>query len=279
MLRLFRLRPDDHVPGLLPIVTSIGLGLGVMSILTLALGLAGVLNRFTAIAVLVGGIALAVVEAVRYGRGRRPGEADAAVRAWFGGSAGWAWLWLAVVPLLAIVAVGAMVPPGFLWTPDEPHGYDVVEYHLQVPRKWYEAGRIVPLGHNVFSFFPFNVEMHYLLAMHLRGGPWSGMYLAQLMHASYVVLAVLAVYAFAPTLSPLGVGRGVRRCGRRLRAVAHAARADRLQRGRAIALRHAGDRVDAVRGQGADRWLRRRQCAGERSPWRGRWRASPAARS
>ena len=48
-----------------------------------------------------------------------------------------------------------------------------------------------------FLIFPFNVEMHYLLAMHLRGGPWAGMYLAQLMHLSYVVLAVLAVYAFA----------------------------------------------------------------------------------
>jgi hypothetical protein len=206
LLRLFRLRPDDHVPGLLPIVTSSGLGLGVLSILVLALGLAGLLSRFTAIALLAAGVALAVIEAVRYGRGRRPGEADAAVRAWSGAPAGWAWLWLAVVPLLAIAAVGAIVPPGFLWTPDEPHGYDVVEYHLQVPREWYEAGRIVPLGHNVFSYFPFNVEAHYLLAMQVCGGPWNGMYLAQLMHASYVVLSVLAVYAFARTLTPSASG-------------------------------------------------------------------------
>ena len=84
---------------------------------------------------------------------------------------------------------GRWCPRGFCAAPDEPHGYDVVEYHLQVPREWYEAGRIVPLGHNVFSYFPFNVETHYLLAMHVRGGPWSGMYLAQLMHASYVVLS------------------------------------------------------------------------------------------
>ena len=37
-------------------------------------------------------------------------------------------------------AVRRLVPPGLLWG-DEPNGYDVVEYHLQVPRKWYEAGR------------------------------------------------------------------------------------------------------------------------------------------
>jgi hypothetical protein len=89
-----------------------------------------------------------------------------------------------------------------LWHPDEPHGYDVVEYHFQIPREWYEAGRIEPLRHNVFSYFPFNVEMHYLLAMHLRGGPWKGMYLAQLMHVGYVALSVLAVYGVARASAP-----------------------------------------------------------------------------
>jgi hypothetical protein len=92
-----------------------------------------------------------------------------------------------------MMTIGAMLPPYTLWTPQEPHGYDVVEYHLQVPREWYEAGRIFPLHHNVFSFLPFNVEMHYLLAMHLRGGPWAGMYLAQFMHGAFVILSVIAV--------------------------------------------------------------------------------------
>jgi MFS family permease len=58
----------------------------------------------------------------------------------------------------------------------------------------------VALHHNVFSYFPFNVEMHYLLAMHLHGGPsapWAGMYLAQLMHATMCALAVVAVYGLA----------------------------------------------------------------------------------
>ena len=57
-----------------------------------------------------------------------------------------------------------------------PSGYDVVEYHLQVPREWLELGRITPLHHNVFSFFPFNVEDSQitLLAMNLHAGPWAG---------------------------------------------------------------------------------------------------------
>src|SRR5213078_1298611 len=98
---------------------------------------------------------------------------------------------------LSIVA--ALVPPGVMWG-DEPHGYDVVEYHLQLPREWYELHRIVPLHHNVFSYFPLATEMHYLLAMQFRHTPWAGMYVAQLMHVAMSALAVVAVYAMGRAL-------------------------------------------------------------------------------
>jgi hypothetical protein len=39
--------------------------------------------------------------------------------------------------------------------------------------------------------------MHYLLAMNLRGGPWAGMYLCQIMHLSFFALMVAAVYGLA----------------------------------------------------------------------------------
>ena len=58
----------------------------------------------------------------------------------------------------------------------------------------------MPLHHNVFSYLPFNVEMHYLLAMHLRGGPWAGMYLAQFVHAAFIALSILAAGAIAGRL-------------------------------------------------------------------------------
>ncbi|HTL30410.1 MAG TPA: glycosyltransferase family 39 protein, partial [Tepidisphaeraceae bacterium] len=109
------------------------------------------------------------------------------------------WLLLLLAPLLGIALTGALVPPGLLWG-DEPNGYDVVEYHLQVPREWCEAGRITPLQHNAFSYFPFNVEMQYLLAMEIQGGPWKGMYLAQLMHVAMVALGIGAVYGLVKEL-------------------------------------------------------------------------------
>jgi hypothetical protein len=103
-----------------------------------------------------------------------------------------------IIPFAALAIVGTNIMPAVLWNPIDPHPYDVMCYHLQVPREWYELGRIVPLNHNVYSFFPFAAEMNYLLAMHLRGGPWAGMYLAQLMSFTYMALAVLTVAAAMP---------------------------------------------------------------------------------
>jgi hypothetical protein len=175
----------------LVLVTSAALGLGMYSLIVLGLGLAGWLNMVTSIIVLL--LGLIAGGCVLFSSGFKFGTQ----MIWPAQPAGWGWLLLLAVPFVAIMTAGAMLPPYLLWSPDEPHGYDVVEYHLQVPREWYEAGRVIPLDHNVFSYFPFNVEMHYLLAMHLRGGPWAGMYLAAFMHGWMIVLAAAAAGAFA----------------------------------------------------------------------------------
>jgi hypothetical protein len=163
------------------LVTSIAAGMGILSLLVLGLGLRGWLNRDWAIALLCIGIAIAAIPG--YQLTRKPREDSPAN-----------WPLIAMAPLAALVFIAALFPPGLLWGSSDPNGYDVVEYHLQVPREWFEAGKIVPLHYNVFSYFPFNVEMHYLLAMRLQSGPWHGMYLAQLMHATMCALTVAAVW-------------------------------------------------------------------------------------
>jgi hypothetical protein len=178
-------------------VTAAALGLGLYSLAALGLGLAGLLNQFTTIAMPLLSAALWLAGFYRdHGNASLQPQVQSLER-WLRAPAGWAWLWLAAMPLLGMMLVAAMVPPGVLW-PGDPHPYDVVEYHLQVPRQWYELGHIVPLQHNVFSFFPFNAEMQFLLAMHLRGGPWAGMFLSQFLAAGYAVLMVVAVAAAAP---------------------------------------------------------------------------------
>lgn len=169
-------------------VTRIAVGLGVMSLATLGFGLLGTLNQLTEWLIIAIGLALAGAKFFPSVRTPAPPVEPAQ------------WLWLLVAPFLGLSLVAAIVPPGVLWG-DEPNGYDVVEYHLQVPREWYEAGRITPLEHNVFSYFPFNVEMHDLLAMHLRGGPFEAMYLAQLMHVAWGVLFLAAVWAVVRSMA------------------------------------------------------------------------------
>ena len=204
---------------LLASVTAVAGGLGIMGLLVLAAGLAGALGFGTSVGLLVGGWVLGGVRLVRL-RNHRPttGASAAPVGIDFAnvrvasddaliappsdaGFATWRWLWLLAAAPLAAALAAAMMPPGMLWKPEEPHGFDATAYHLQVPREWFEAGRIVPLHHNVFSYFPFGVEVHYLLAMHLKGGPWDAMYLAQLMHVAMTALAVAAAYAVARQLT------------------------------------------------------------------------------
>jgi 4-amino-4-deoxy-L-arabinose transferase-like glycosyltransferase len=182
----------ENCPPSLAVVTTTALGLGIISLLILSLGLARMLNEWVAVGIVTVGDLIAI--SVLWGPAK---NWDAA--AWLRGPVGWGWLWIVATVVAGVVMLAACFPPGLLWG-DEPNGYDVVEYHLQIPREWFEAGHIIPLHHNVFSYFPFNLEMHYLLAMYFHGGwwgPWAGMYLAQMMHVSFCALAVWAVYALA----------------------------------------------------------------------------------
>ena len=47
--------------------------------------------------------------------------------------------------------------------------FDVLEYHLQGPKEYYQAGRIAFLPHNVYTNMPFDVEM-----LHLAGDGGDG---------------------------------------------------------------------------------------------------------
>lgn len=71
----------------------------------------------------------------------------------------------------------------------------MLSYHLQIPREWYESGRIAPLAHNVFSYFPLGQETLSLLLMHQLGGPYEAMYAAQFMSVLLAAAATLAVFA------------------------------------------------------------------------------------
>ncbi len=77
-------------------------------------------------------------------------------------------------PFLLVMALGAMLP-----TID----FDAIEYHLQGPKEYYQAGRIAFLPHNVYTSMPFGVEMLHLLGMEVLDDWWWGALVGQLLVA------------------------------------------------------------------------------------------------
>jgi hypothetical protein len=186
------------MPASLRFSTAGALGLGIYSLTALGLGLAGALHRNTALALPIISIAAFVASHLLHLRNISFSALVVRAENWLNArAAGW-WALLAPVSVLAAAAVAASLPPNAMWLKSgDPHPYDVLEYHLQVPREWQETGQITALHHNVYCFFPANVEMQYLLLDHISGNAWKVMYVAQFVTLCYGVLAVIAIYAAA----------------------------------------------------------------------------------
>ncbi|HOW69118.1 MAG TPA: hypothetical protein PKY77_00840 [Phycisphaerae bacterium] len=199
------------------VILGAGLGVGFLALAVLGLGCLGLLSRGNAV-LLVGVVGLAGLirlavdvrdlsaasvrardEAARAGV-RRPGDRML-------------WLWLLVVPFLALTLLAVCLPPGVLWR-EEGNAYDILEYHLAVPKAFHDLGRITFLPNNVYSGFPLSYEMLALLMMALRGDAIHAAFAAQFVNVALAVLwlaaAWLAGRAFSPRAGMLaGVLAGV----------------------------------------------------------------------
>lgn len=101
---------------------------------------------------------------------------------------GWA-LWILAAPFLVLILLGGMMPP---WE------FDVREYHLQVPKEWYQAGRVQFLPHNVYGNMPLGAEMHVVLGMMLTAtwaDWWWGALVGKTVMASFAPLTALGLFA------------------------------------------------------------------------------------
>ena len=178
-----KLAPRDGSTGL-AVVTAIGLGLWILATLMLAVGTAfsGALKAWVWWPVTVVGVLAALWQS-------RHSLTDVVLPKRLDGRS---LIWVLLAVGAALWVSGATCPPG--WCQLGGDGYDVLEYHLQVPREYFAAQHIGALRHNGYSFYPMGTEMLYLLAMVLRGGAYEGMYLANLIQGVYLALAVAAVF-------------------------------------------------------------------------------------
>ena len=197
-------------PDLFRAILSFALGLGALSLATLGLGAVHLLNPPWIPPLLMGvAVGVGIVPAREFWRKfdwsplRRPARRGE-------------WIILVAAVPIGVMLIAATFPPGSLWA-SEGRGYDVVEYHLEVPREYGAANSIAPVSHNVYSYLPANVEMGYLLVMQggrlagsMSGGGGDvdallGVYGAQSLHALLALLTVLAV-----GMAPLRLGSGGR---------------------------------------------------------------------
>ena len=166
------------------LLSALGLGVPLLLWITSGLGTMGGLDQVTGWGILIVGL-IALGLAIRTSTHWQS----------LGTSAGWLpnLSWTAA-PALAILFLATTSAPGWLWQ-TEFGGYDVLSYHLQLPREWMAAGRIFTPTHNVYGALPSFLEAGFLHLMVLDGNPITAAYSAQLLHASLALLTGLTTAA------------------------------------------------------------------------------------
>ena len=103
------------------------------------------------------------------------------------------WLGFLLIPVAMLALFANLLPSGILWGHDG-RGFDVLEYHLQLPREYCRTGAIQRFDHNAFSNLPANAEMLYLLSLSITRNKIDGMYLAQMVNYLLALLFAAGIY-------------------------------------------------------------------------------------
>jgi len=176
---------------------SLAVGLSGLSLITLCLGLLGLLNR-TAFLITYAGIIL--FWAIMHAR------AAGSFPAWIGRIKSWflltyhkvsnaqlpissprIWGSMILAPFLMAIFLGAMLPS---------IDFDVKEYHFGGPKEYYQAGEIHFLPHNVYTSFPFLTEMLTLTGMVFYGNWYWGAVAGKTILAGFAPLTAWFVFLF-----------------------------------------------------------------------------------
>ena len=162
------------------------LGLGMLGTLVFAVGVAGGLYRWVGYLLLVA-LALPVLPETW----SLIGSISAASRRLRPSSIPWLWLFTGLMGLMALVR--ALLPPT---------GWDALAYHLQDPRLYLEAHRLIGVPENFYLNWPAQVEMLFTWGMLLKSD-----ILAKLFHWSFWLLIAAMHYALGRRSAGARVGR------------------------------------------------------------------------
>ncbi len=183
VLRWLRLAPGISL--LERVALDYGLGAGLLGVLALVAGRLGWLDPWLVrVALFV--VAAAGLVTSRLWRAPKPAV-----------DSSWWWKSLLFAPFVLLLVLAAMLPS---------IDFDVLEYHLQGPKEYFQTGRISYLPHNVYTNMPFNVEMLHLLAMEVMGDWWWGGLSGQLLVALFGPAAAVLIAGAAGRLASRRAG-------------------------------------------------------------------------
>ena len=174
MLRLPAARAVRSAPGLETFLTATGLGLGILTVVALALSPLGLLRSAALIAVVGVGVMLALAQLVRARRRPLPRPARDPLGA----------------ALLVLIAIGAAFALIAALAPEVE--YDAVWYHLDFPQRYLAAGSLVDDRCEYVSLYPMGAELLFAYGLAF-GSP----VVAKLVGFGFWVLFVLAAYELA----------------------------------------------------------------------------------
>jgi hypothetical protein len=173
-------------PGLERWALGAVLGLGLLGTVVFGLAVVGGLHRWLGYVVLLV-LGLAALSEIR------------AMGSWLGTGlrrlrpAGIPWLWLYTV-LIGLFSLGLALLP--------PTGWDALVYHLQGPRLYLEAHRLIAVPENLYLNWPAQVEMLFTWGMLLKGDT-----LAKLFHWAFWPLTAALLYALTRRAANPHAGR------------------------------------------------------------------------
>lgn len=180
LLKLFKL---NFYSVLVEFIFSIGLGLGFFSLITLGLGCLGMLSPMVFYLLVLCSFLFSYVEIRYFGS---QSLCLASIPRWRG-IRGLNIQYL--IPLCLVFLLGII-----LTISGPPTSFDTLVYHLAIPDIYIKDNTIHNIPYLLFSNYPLNVEMLFVIAISLKSDT-----LAQLIHFSFGLLTGLSIYVMTKT--------------------------------------------------------------------------------
>jgi len=111
----------------------------------------------------------------------------------------------AFIPLGIALSVAALIVAVLVLSSVPPVSRDALTHHLAVPELYLQHGGLVELPHIVFSYYPMNLDLLYMLALY-----WGNDILPKYIHFFFALLTAALIYGYlkkylSPQYSWLGV--------------------------------------------------------------------------